>query len=104
MGQTLELGSTPVDGASLAEVCRRYGVSELSLFGSAARGEAGPDSDIDIVVEFKPEARVGMVKFELLAEELTRLAGMQGRSRYQARTEPWVRSEVLKDLRVVYAA
>ena len=39
MNRTLQLGDTQVDGTSLAEVCRRYGVKELSLFGSAVRGD-----------------------------------------------------------------
>lgn len=36
--------------AQIAEVCRRYHVKELSLFGSAARGELRPDSDVDLLV------------------------------------------------------
>ena len=43
-----------VDSPSLAEVCRRYGVKELSLFGSLVNGEMSPESDIDIMVEFEP--------------------------------------------------
>ena len=42
--------------AQLEELCRRYQVRELSLFGSAARGELRPESDIDLLVEFLPEA------------------------------------------------
>jgi hypothetical protein len=38
MNQILEFGDTDVDGASLAEVCRRYSVKELSLFGSVRPG------------------------------------------------------------------
>ncbi|MGO4882950.1 MAG: nucleotidyltransferase family protein [Bryobacteraceae bacterium] len=34
--------------AEIAQLCRRYGIKELSLFGSAARGEMGPASDIDL--------------------------------------------------------
>ena len=45
------------------------------LFGSAARGETRPESDIDIMVEFEPGARVGLVRFESLPEELEALAG-----------------------------
>ena len=104
MGQTLELGSTPVDGATLAEVCRRYAVRELSLFGSVTRGEMGPASDIDIMVEFKPEARIGMIRFELLAEELSRLAGRHVDLVTKRGLKPWVRPEVLRDARVIYAA
>jgi predicted nucleotidyltransferase len=57
------------------EVCRRYGVKELSLFGSAIRGEMRPDSDIDILVEFEPGVRIGLIRFESLAEELESIAG-----------------------------
>ena len=49
MSQTLHLGDAEVDGAILADLCRRYQVRELSLFGSAARGEMRPDSDIDLL-------------------------------------------------------
>jgi uncharacterized protein len=52
MNQTLEFGHTHVDRASLVEVCRRYSVKELLLFGSSVRGEMRPESDIDIMVEF----------------------------------------------------
>jgi predicted nucleotidyltransferase len=38
----------------IAALCRKYGVKKLSLFGSAARGEMGPESDVDLMVEFKP--------------------------------------------------
>ncbi len=75
MNQPLEFGDTQVDGPSLAEVCRRYGVKELSVFGSAVRGEIRPESDIDIMVEFEPGARVGLIKFESLVDELEALIG-----------------------------
>jgi len=57
MHQTLQLGGIQVDSSSLAELCRRYGVKELSLFGSAARGDVGPESDVDIMVEFESGVR-----------------------------------------------
>ena len=49
MIQLLHLGDTEVDKTRLAGLCRRYQVRELSLFGSAARGEMRPDSDIDLL-------------------------------------------------------
>ena len=58
MNETLQLGNILVDSQSLAEMCRRYNVRELSVFGSAVRGEMGPDSDIDILVEFEPGVRI----------------------------------------------
>ena len=104
MNQTLHLGDTQVDGASLAEVCRRYGVKELSVFGSAVRGEMRPESDVDIMVEFEPGVRTGLIKFESLAGELESLAGRRVDLVTKGGLKPWVRSQVLKDARVVYAA
>jgi predicted nucleotidyltransferase len=104
MGHTLELGSTHVDGALLGEVCRRYGVKELSLFGSAVRGEMRPESDIDIMVEFEPGVRIGLIKFESLASELESLARRRVDLVTKRGMKPWVRTRVLKDARVIYAA
>lgn len=104
MNQTLQLGDTQVDGPSLAEVCRRYGVKELSLFGSAVRGEARSESDIDLMVEFVPGVRIGVIRFESLVEELQSLAGRKVDLVTKHGLKPWVRPQVLKDARVIYAA
>ncbi len=104
MNQTLHLGDTQIDGLSLAEVCRRYGVKELLLFGSAVRGEMRPESDIDIMVEFEPGARIGLIKFESFADELESLAGRRVDLVTKRGMKPWVRKRVLKDTRVIYAA
>ncbi len=48
-----------------------FGIATLSLFGSSARGEAGPDSDVDILVRASPDARLGL-RFLELVEELGR--------------------------------
>jgi len=104
MNPTLEFGGVHLDGASLADVCRRYSVKELSLFGSAARGEMPPESDIDLIVEFEAGARVGLIQFESLVEELAALAGRSVDLVTKRGLKPWVRPEVLKDARVIYAA
>jgi len=104
MNKTLELGDKKVDSASLAEVCRRYGVKELSLFGSAVRGEMRPESDLDIIVEFEPGVRVGLIKFESLIEELEALAGRRIDLVTKRGLKPWVRPEVFKDARIIYKA
>lgn len=54
MSQTIQLGVVHVDKAKLGEVCRRYHVHELSLLGSAARGEMRADSDVDLLVVLFP--------------------------------------------------
>ena len=67
MGHVLHLGAVEVDKAQLAEFCRRCQVQELSMFGSAARGEMRPDTDIDLLVEFLPDAEVGLVEHAFAA-------------------------------------
>jgi len=102
--ERVAFGSQQVDGAALAEVCRRYGVKELSLFGSAVRGEMRPESDIDLLVEFEPGARIGLIQFESLVDELAVLAGRKVDLVTKRGLKPWVRGEALKDARVLYYA
>src|SRR6266436_4908434 len=102
MNQRLQFGDAHVDSTLLADVCRRYGVKELSLFGSAVRGEMRPESDIDIMVEFEPGVRVGVIKFESFADELEALAGRRVDLVTKSGLKPWIRPEVLKEARVVY--
>lgn len=104
MNETLQLGNILVDSQSLAEMCRRYNVRELSLFGSAVRGEMGPDSDLDILVEFEPGVRIGLIKFESFVDELELLSGRRIDLVTKTGLKPWVRPSVLKDARVIYAS
>jgi uncharacterized protein len=57
--------------AEIAEVCRRYGIRELEAFGSAARGELRPDSDVDLLVEFLPGAKVSLLRHAAAERELS---------------------------------
>lgn len=65
----ITVGPIKLDERRLAEICRRYGVRELYVFGSAARGEARPNSDVDLLVEFLPEAEPGLLEPAPLADE-----------------------------------
>ena len=49
------------DPASLASLCRRYRIRRLSLFGAALTGAARPDSDVDLLVEFEPDAKPSLL-------------------------------------------
>ena len=55
-----------VDEERLADICGRYGISELQIFGSQARGTAGTDSDIDILYTLRPGRRLGWKSSSLL--------------------------------------
>jgi uncharacterized protein len=52
---------------------RAMGVSALALFGSTARGDAGPGSDVDLAARFDPAAEVGMFKYGAILEHLRTL-------------------------------
>ncbi|MBL8211741.1 MAG: nucleotidyltransferase family protein [Bryobacterales bacterium] len=104
MSPTVQLGQAEVDTAKLADLCQRYGVTELSLFGSAARGQMTPDSDIDLMVEFDPAARIGIFKFESLVEDLEALVGRKVDLVTKRGLKPWLRPTVLSEARVIYAA
>lgn len=57
------------------QLLQQYGVRNIRLFGSVARGEAGEASDVDLLVEFEPSAKIGMFEFSRLRRELSRLLG-----------------------------
>ena len=54
---------------------RDYGVKDIHLFGSVARGESGSGSDVDLLVEFEPSAHIGMFEFSRLRRKLSLLLG-----------------------------
>jgi len=104
MGRTLQLGDIEVEEKKLADLCRRYGIRELALFGSAVRGDMRPGSDIDVMVEFEPSVRIGLLKFERLSEELGALVGRKVDLVTKRGLKSWIRPQVLKEARVIYAA
>jgi predicted nucleotidyltransferase len=63
-----------VDVERLHEVCERYGIARLEVFGSVSRGEDGPGSDIDLLYELQPGSRLGFDYFDLV-DELAELIG-----------------------------
>ena len=59
----------------LAEFCHRNHIRRLSLFGSALRDDYGPDSDIDLLVEFEPGHVPGFIKLAGMERELSTMLG-----------------------------
>lgn len=59
---------------TLAELCRRHHIRRLSVFGSVLRDDFGPDSDVDVLIEFDRSRPVGFRIFRV-EEELSRLFG-----------------------------
>ena len=90
--------------AEIADVCRRHQVRELSLFGSAARGQMRPDSDVDFLVDFLPGARPGLLGVSAMTRELTALLGRRVDVAVKPALKPLVRAGVLAESRLIYAA
>ena len=89
----------------LAAFCRRHHIKRLGVFGSAARGEAGNTSDVDLLVEFKKNAPASLFDMVRMQDELSRLFGRKVDLATSAVLEnPYRRRSVLKDLRELYAA
>ncbi|MFW6075387.1 MAG: nucleotidyltransferase domain-containing protein [Chloroflexota bacterium] len=59
----------------LAEICRRYHVRELALFGSVLRDDFHDDSDIDVLVELEPGAMIRFFELTRLQRDLAALFG-----------------------------
>jgi hypothetical protein len=62
-----------IDADAVAAFCRRNGIRRLALFGSAARGEMRPDSDVDLVAEFEPGQIPGLIRIAQMEFELSSL-------------------------------
>jgi predicted nucleotidyltransferase len=92
-----------VDRARLAEVCERFGVAELSVFGSVARGDATAESDVDLLYVLVPGARLGFA-LNRLEDELAELFGRRVDLVSRKALHPLLREDVTNEARTLYAA
>lgn len=90
----------------LAEFCGRWKIAELSLFGSALRDDFGPDSDVDVLASFTPEARhtlFDMVRMQTELEEIVgRKVDLVSRRGIEKSRNYLRRSEIIKSAEVFY--
>lgn len=94
---------TKVDRARLARVCQRFGVAELSVFGSVARGEAGADSDLDLLYVLAPGRHLGF-SINRLEDELSALFGRRIDLVSKSALHRSLRDSVLAEAQPLYAA
>ncbi len=102
----LNLADIPHD--RLAEFCRRWDIVRLEVFGSALRDDFRPESDIDFLITFAPEARHGLLDLMAAEEELEQILGrsvdLVTRPGIE-RSRNWIRRrEILESARLLYAA
>ena len=66
-----------IDKTKIASFCKRWHIQELDLFGSALRDDFGPQSDLDFLVVYAPDARITLFHEAQMQEELEELFGRQ---------------------------
>ncbi|MCB2185672.1 MAG: nucleotidyltransferase family protein [Deltaproteobacteria bacterium] len=87
--------------ARLAPVLRRHGVARAGVFGSVARGEATPDSDLDLLVEFRTDETMTLRKLVDLHEEVADLVGRKVEIVQYKLLKPRIRDRVLEEQVVI---
>ena len=90
----------------IAALCRKYGVKKLSVFGSAARGEMNPESDVDLMLEFDPASKTSLWDYPAMHDDFSAL--FDHRKVEFASPEilrnPFRRKTILPDLKTLYEA
>jgi len=86
----------------IAEFCRQHRIRKLALFGSILRGDFQPESDIDMLVEFEPGHRIGLLGMAGLELELSDMLGRKVDLRTPAELSRYFRDEVVRTAEVQY--
>lgn len=86
----------------IAEFCRRNRIRRLALFGSVLGDDFTPDNDIDVLVEFEHDARVGLLGLASMEIELSELPGHKVDLNTPGFLSPYFRDEVVAKMEVLY--
>ena len=97
-----------LEGPDLAAFCRRWRVRELAVFGSALREDFRPDSDVDLLVTFEPDANWGLLEQTTMESELSSMLGRKVdlvSRRAIERSANWIRRQaILESAETVHVA
>ncbi|MBW1795258.1 MAG: nucleotidyltransferase family protein [Deltaproteobacteria bacterium] len=90
------------DTTKLIEICRKNDAAMIGVFGSMARGEATPESDIDLLLRFsKRKSLLALVRLE---RELSSALGRKVELLTEAAISPYLRDRIKQELAVIYEA
>jgi uncharacterized protein len=87
----------------ITDFCRQHHIRKLAIFGSALRDDFGPDSDVDVLVEFEPGHVPGLAFFSI-EQELSAILGRKVDLNTAGFLSPEIREVVLKEAEVQYVA
>lgn len=98
----MKLQGLGISKKHLAEFCRRHRIRKLSFFGSVLRDDFTGDSDVDVLVEFESEVRVGLIRLTGIELELSRLLGRKVDLNTPDFLSPHFREKVLQESETYY--
>lgn len=95
-----------IDSSKLVAFSRKWKLTELSLFGSALRGDFGPESDVDVLVTFAPDSHPSLFDLVHMQDELGAIFGREvdlvSRSGIESSRNYLRKNSILQSVRVVY--
>ena len=97
----LEQLALDIPQEEIAAFCRRHHIRRLALFGSVLRGDLGPDSDIDVLVEFDPNHIPGLAFFAM-QRELSQILGRDVDLNTPQFLSPYFRQQVQDEAAVIF--
>jgi len=102
------MANIPVDSKSIKLFCHRWGISELAFFGSALQKDFHPDSDVEVLVRFHPEAEPSLFDMVQMQEELEMILGRKvdlvSRRAIESSRNHLRKNDILSAAEVVYEA
>lgn len=101
MPMAIDLINLPTD--QIAAFCRRHRIRRLALFGSVLRNDFTSDSDVDVLVEFEPDARTGLAFFAM-QDELSAILGRSVDLNTPDFLSKYFRAQALAEARNLYVA
>lgn len=93
-----------IDKDATAAFCRKHHITKLALYGSVLTDRFGPDSDVDVLVEFDPERIPGLIALCGMERELSGLLGRKADMRTPKDLSRYFRDDVVRGALVQYAA
>jgi predicted nucleotidyltransferase len=93
-----------VDHQRIAEFCRRNRIARLSFFGSVLRDDFGPESDVDVLVQFEPGGIPSLFGLARMQRELTEILGRQVDFKTPGFLSRYIRDRVLAESQEEYVA
>ena len=93
-----------IEHERIAEFCRRNPIRRLAFFGSVLRDDFGPQSDVDVLVEFAPQAQVTLIDMVRMQDELSEIIGRHVDLRTMGFLSRYFREAVVAEAEVEFVA